>query len=137
MIEYRAGDILAAEADAPPSRRIWRAFIEGYGDGGDAPSKPLEVVSGTMEKVDDLTRDAALRAGFEAPSGLKPLTTVHCTFAKEGIPSEEGLAEAVHAWGARKRAFTQDQIRLAEGVLERKGWLSSSGDPSPRQDGSR
>ena len=32
-------------------------FIEGYGDGGDDPSKPLEIVAGTQQQAIDFLSD--------------------------------------------------------------------------------
>ncbi len=129
-------------------REIEGTFIEGYRGEEDAPGMPLTIVPGAVEKADAvvarasglrerLDRVADLVTGFETPSGLELLATVHDLARKEGIRDEDALIRAVHAWGRRKRAFTPDQIRLASNVLERKGWLPATGEaqstiPEPR-----
>ena len=121
-------------------REVEGTFIEGFGGEEDAPGMPLAIVQGAAEKADAvLVEDAGMRekldrvadlvTGFETPSGLELLATVHYLALKEGIRGEEDLLQAVHAWGQRKRAFTPDQVRLAASVLERKGWLPANGEP--------
>jgi hypothetical protein len=35
----------------------------------------------------------------------------------------EEIAARTYAWNGRKRQFTREQIGLAAGVLEERGWL--------------
>jgi hypothetical protein len=46
---------------------------------------------------------------------------------REKPAGEAELVEAVHAWGDRKRAFSQEQIGLASRVLGTKGWTTNPG----------
>jgi hypothetical protein len=43
-------------------------FVEGYGDGGDDPSKPLEIVTGTQQLAIEFLADH----GIEGACRLKP-----------------------------------------------------------------
>lgn len=109
-------------------------FISGYADGGDNPEKQLELVPGAM---DDATRvldqDADVRSrfdrvtdlveGFETPFGMELLATVHWVASKEHAKTAEEVIARIYAWSDRKRLFSDRQIRIALGVLGRKGWL--------------
>ena len=110
-------------------------FVSGYADGGDSPAKQLEVVPGALEEATKFLeanpeararfeRVADLVQGFETPFGMELLATVHWVATREGITDPDRAVEAVYQWNDRKRAFTQDQIQLAWGVLSAKGWLS-------------
>ncbi len=123
-------------------REIEGVFIEGYDDAGDSPGKPLEVLASATDKARAalaqrantrrrLARVEDLVTGFETPSGLELLATVHWVASREGVVDEDRLAGAVHAWGRRKREFTRDSIRLAHRVLETEGWLPSAGASGP------
>lgn len=107
-------------------------FVSGYGEGGEAPGKELNIVPGAAEDARAflagnadaqarLARVANLVEGFETPFGLELLATVHWLTRHEGVEQPE-LVEAVHAWGAQKQQFTTRQIELAAGVLAAKGW---------------
>ncbi|GIW72678.1 MAG: Appr-1-p processing protein [Planctomycetota bacterium] len=121
-------------------REVEGTFIKGYGGEEESPGMPLEVIPGVEQKAEDvlakdpgirekLERVADLVTGFETPSGLELLATVHYLARKEGIRGEDELVQAVHAWGRGKRAFTPAQVHLAAKVLERKGWLPANGGP--------
>lgn len=110
-------------------------YVAGYADGGDEPTKPLELLPGAVEAGSALLQEdtsayarfdrvAALVEGFETPFGLELLSTVHWVARHEGA---SGTAEAIiqtHAWSERKRRFTSEQITLAYDVLSSKGWLN-------------
>ena len=110
-------------------------YISGYGAGGDAPAKVLELVPGA---VDDARRTleerpqtrkrfervAGLVEGFESPFGLELLTTVHWVATREHPASEDELLEHFYGWADRKRQFSPGQIRLATNVLRGKGWIA-------------
>ena len=111
-------------------------FISGYGDGGDMPDKPLELVPGALEDSSKLlkrsprTRErfdrvADLVAGFESAFGLELLATVHWVLAHDQPASQEALVEQTYAWNNRKRRFSPRQIGLAADVLAGKGWAES------------
>lgn len=113
-------------------------LVSGYGDGGDEPEKPLELLPGSLEEAQTLLdalpdtrarfdKVAKLVEGFESPFGLELLSTVHWVRCHEGARSEEETVERTYAWGERKRQFTPDQIRLATGFLESRGFQAAHG----------
>ncbi len=115
-------------------------LLTGYADGGDAPTKQLELVPGAVadaEKMlesDEATRDrfdrvAALVNGFESPFGLELLATVHWVASREGVASSSEVIRQVYQWGDRKRAFSEGQIALAYDALATSGWLELNPKP--------
>ena len=109
-------------------------FVSGYLDGGDKPTKPLQLVPGTykdatgfLEGRDDVTaafeRVSQLIDGFETPFGMELLATVHWVAARQGATDVEAAVDAVHQWNERKRQFTPRQVRVAWDVLAEQGWL--------------
>jgi O-acetyl-ADP-ribose deacetylase (regulator of RNase III) len=116
-------------------RTIEGHLISGYGDGGDAPTKQLELVPGAVEdavgylKDDTATqqrfeRVADLVDGFESPFGLELLSTVHWVASQHPEMDEQDIAAQVHMWSERKRHISPGQIGLALRVLLDKGWLT-------------
>jgi O-acetyl-ADP-ribose deacetylase (regulator of RNase III) len=112
-------------------------FIAGYGAGGDAPDKTLELVPGAVDEArsslarrpetrERFDRVARLVDGFESAFGLELLATVHWVAAHEGATSEEDAIAKTYAWGERKRQFSKGQIRLARETLSEQGWLGST-----------
>jgi O-acetyl-ADP-ribose deacetylase (regulator of RNase III) len=108
--------------------------LVGYGDGGDAPDKPLELVPGAVQdareflKTDPDTlarfeRVAELLEGFESPFGVELLSTVHWVAAREHAKGDEAIVASVHRWGPRKQMFTPRQIRIAAQRLADTGWI--------------
>jgi hypothetical protein len=69
---------------------------------------------------------ADLVTGFESPSGLELLSTVHWMVEKEKISEKEGMISHIHNWNERKKSFSSRQIDIALNVLSRKGWISYS-----------
>ena len=109
-------------------------FVTGYGDGGEAPDKTLEIMPGAVEGAratldtqpetrERLERVADLVEGFESPFGLELLATVHWLATREGASSDEDAVAQAYEWGPRKRRFVPKQIALARRVLSEKGWL--------------
>ncbi len=126
-------------------RHVLRAveghLITGYADGGDAPSKELELVPGAIDDARTfLEQHPETRArfekvsklvdGFESPFGLELLTTVHWVAREHPNASEAEIIDHTYDWGERKRQFSERQIGLALRVLEEQGWLSISHPPS-------
>jgi O-acetyl-ADP-ribose deacetylase (regulator of RNase III) len=118
--------------------RVEGHLVSGYGDGGDRPDKQIELVPGASRDAERFleqhpttmarfSRVADLVDGFETPFGLELLATVHWVAMREKPAGEAELVEAVHAWGDRKRAFSQEQIGLASRVLGTKGWTTNPG----------
>lgn len=112
-------------------------YVSGFGAGGDAPDKVLELVPGAVadaratvaEHPDSrarLERVAHLVEGFESPFGLELLATVHWIATRDHPATEEDLIARTYAWGERKRQFSEYQIRLARRVLEERGWIASA-----------
>lgn len=111
-------------------------LISGYADGGDAPSKQLNLVPGAEKTAADFLlqqpetrarfdRVAELADGFESPFGLELLSTVHWVIKETSASSLEEVVSSVYAWNAKKRQFTRRQIALAAEVLSQKGWTKS------------
>ena len=119
-------------------RHVLRAvdghLITGYGDGGDAPDKRLELVPGADADAQAFLDDhaetrsrfqevASLVEGFESSFGLELLATVHWVAEENPHSTDDEVVSATYAWGNRKQQFSDRQIRLALGVLRDKGWL--------------
>jgi O-acetyl-ADP-ribose deacetylase (regulator of RNase III) len=120
-------------------RHVLRAveghFVAGYADGGDEPTKPLELLPGAVDAAEPLLQEdsaacarfdrvADLVEGFETPFGLELLSTVYWVIRNEGAGDTAEVITRTHEWNERKRRFSADQIALARGVLTKKGWLT-------------
>jgi hypothetical protein len=111
-------------------------YISGYGQGGDAPDKELQLVPGAAEDADAwlanntetrerFERVSELVKGFESPFGLELLATVHWVLDRETPASADELVRRVYQWAERKRQFMPEQIELAHQVLKNKRWVRS------------
>jgi O-acetyl-ADP-ribose deacetylase (regulator of RNase III) len=109
-------------------------YVSGYGAGGDAPDKTLELVPGAVadawaalgerpESEARFERVARLVEGFESPFGLELLATIHWLGTRESVSGAEALIDRTYAWAEHKRQFSPGQIALAARVLRDKGWL--------------
>jgi O-acetyl-ADP-ribose deacetylase (regulator of RNase III) len=107
-------------------------MITGYGDGGDAPHKPLELLPGAAaqargvleahpETLSRFARVSQLVEGFETAFGMELLATVHWALVHERVPRNE-LVGFVHGWNPRKAMFSADQIAIAANRLSDEGW---------------
>ena len=114
-------------------------FTSGYADGGDAPHKPIELVPGAFEDAAAVLKRSPdsqkrfdrvvdLVDGFESPSGLELLATVHWVMEHEPITSRSEVISLVHEWAPHKRRFSQHQIGVALNVLSEKRWIR---EPEP------
>lgn len=113
-------------------------FILGFGDGEDAPEKPIDLLeSGIMEAEEFLEHHADTKArfdrvanlisGFETPYGMELLATVHWVTTKEGVTNLAGAVEAVHGWSERKRQlFPRRHVELAWKVLHEHDLLPAT-----------
>ncbi len=112
-------------------------LVSGYADGGDAPSKEIELVPGAIHDAEEFlrgkgdtvarfTRVGELVEVFETPFGLELLATVHWVATREGAANSEELVPKVYAWGDRKRRFSRRQINIAYDALREKGWLATA-----------
>jgi O-acetyl-ADP-ribose deacetylase (regulator of RNase III) len=111
-------------------------YVSGFGAGGDAPDKVLQLVPGAVadarasvaahpDSQARFEKVAQLAEGFESPFGLELLATVHWIATREHPTSEDDLIARTYAWAERKRQFSEHQIRLARRVLVERGWLAS------------
>ena len=118
-------------------RAIEGHLIAGYADGGDAPDRQLTLVPGAVQDAsvflnqhartrERFDRVAALVDGFESPSGLELLSTVHWVMRHEGAANLDAVTERVYAWNPRKGQFTRRQIGIAADVLTRQRWMTPS-----------
>jgi len=109
-------------------------YVSGFGTGGEAPDKPLELVPGAArdaramlgkrpETLRRFDRVAKLVDGFESPFGLELLSTVHWVMTREGARTDEEVVARTYEWGERKRQFSERQILLAQEVLRDRGWI--------------
>lgn len=109
-------------------------MLSGYGDGGDVPDKPLELVPGAAddaraflqehsETLARFERVAKLVEGFETPFGIELLSTVHWVITREDARDEDAVVRAVHGWGHQKQSFTLRQIRMTAQRLGETGWV--------------
>ena len=114
-------------------------LLSGYGDGGDAPDKPLELVPGAVEDAKSFLKEhpdtlerfervAKLVEGFETPFGMELLATVHWVAKRGAAIDEAAIVRGVHAWGPNKEAFTERQIHLTTHRLVAGGWLPPLGN---------
>ncbi len=114
--------------------RVEGHFISGYGDGGDAPGRQLEVVPGVAPEAESFLADhpgtaerfrrvTDLVAGFETPFGMELLASTHWIAAHEGAQSPDEVVAAFRAWNERKSMFSEKQVRIAWAALEAGGWL--------------
>ena len=110
-------------------------YVSGYGVGGDAPDKILELVPGAVEKAravldqKDETRQRFERVGqlvegFESYFGLELLSTVHWVMTQEGAASDDEVVTRTYEWGNRKKRFSRRQLLLARDVLAEQGWIT-------------
>ena len=126
-------------------RHVLRAmnshFITGYGEGGDAPQKPVSLLPGAERDArrfltsshatyGRIERIAHLTDGFETPFGLELLTTVHWVAKHEEADTVEKAIAATYDWNEHKRQFSEWQIQLAFDTLSEQGWISTSAGTS-------
>ena len=116
-------------------------YITGYGDGGDNPTKLIQLLPGAAQDAraylasqyptyGRIRRVLGAMEGFESPSGLELLTTVHWVATREGAETPDKAIEMTYAWNERKRQFADYHIRLAYERLSEQGWISTSPDTS-------
>jgi O-acetyl-ADP-ribose deacetylase (regulator of RNase III) len=119
--------------------RMEKHYTQGYGDGKDSPTQPIEVLPGAKKEAerflagDDtirarMNRVAELIEGFEDPYGLELLSSVHWVMHENpgaGANPETAVA-AVHKWNARKRrTLKKEHILAAWQRLRAQNWSES------------
>ena len=121
-------------------RQVEGHLITGYADGGDAPSKPLELIPGAVEDADKFLRSSpdtldrfnrvtSLVGGFESPFGLELLATVHWVATENPKADWEEIIALTYQWNDRKRQFSERQIGIAYRTLQEQGWLDAAAAP--------
>ncbi len=118
--------------------RIEGHFIRGYGDGtGRAESAEIYVLEQGRKAAQEfletqpearqrLERVSNLIYGFETPSGVEMLATVHWVATKHDNPARdsEQAISLVHEWNKRKlHLFKPQHIRKAWQRLQEQNWL--------------
>ena len=118
--------------------RLEQHFMRGYGDGKDAPKRPIELLPGAVEEAnaflkehpDILTRmDRVIELidGYEDSYGLELLSTVHWVMRHDSEARErpQAAVAAVRNWTARKRRnLKPDHLVKAWQRLNKQGWSS-------------
>lgn len=117
--------------------RLESHYTQGYGDGRDSPTKPIELMPGVAEEAesflqgDQLIRQRMERVtdlieGYEDPIGLELLSSVHwvMSYNPEARLSAVAAAHAVQEWNARKRrTLKAEHLIRAWHQLADKGWI--------------
>ena len=109
-------------------------FIIGYGDGGDAPNKPLmpkvemiemaEKMAGSDTSVAErVDRVSDLITRFATPYGMELASTVHWVARHENASTVQEAVHAVYDWNERKRMFAEAHIHRTWDTLHCQGWL--------------
>ena len=112
-------------------------WISGYGDAQDAPEKPIELMPGAAERAEDFLRahpstranvDRVLELidGFEDPTGMELLASVHWVATREGACDAASARSALQAWNELEQRFDAEQVELAWERLAERGWLAVS-----------
>ena len=119
-------------------------FITGYADGGDDPTKTLDLVPGAISDSTAFLNDhletnlrfdrvAELVQGFESSFGLELLATVHWVASQEQYTTDSEIIARTYKWSARKQdLLSERQILLALRTLEDKGWVRKTSAGSVR-----
>ena len=111
-------------------------LLQGYGDGDDAPGKPIELLDGAVNEAASFLRDqpevlarvqrvAELIEGFEDPYGMELLSSVHWVMCRDLAARDdaETAVRAVHAWNDRKRqALKAEHLITAWRRLKQAHW---------------
>ncbi|MFN8525611.1 MAG: macro domain-containing protein [Chloroflexota bacterium] len=117
--------------------RVEGHLVYGYLDGGDEPTKELHIVPGAdaaarafladePESRSRLERVSELVEGFESPSGLELLATVHWVATNEGGTTPDAALAGTHAWNDRKQRFSRRQVTIALDTLAKFGWIHAA-----------
>ena len=119
-------------------RRLEHHYLTGYRDGGDDPYKQIDLVPGAIEDAErfladhPVTRERFERVGqlvdgFESPTGLELLATVHWVMNEHPDAGPDEIVDRTYMWGRHKRRFTRRQIQIAVDRLKEQGWAGEAG----------
>ncbi len=115
-------------------RAIDNHLIAGYSNEVDNPHKQIIIIPGAVkeakqflatnnETARNFERVVRLVEGYETPTGLELLATVHWLAAQENITDIDQLVPAVHNWVPRKKQFIPKQIENALSRLSEHKWI--------------
>ncbi len=117
--------------------RMENHYTQGYGEGSDRPTKPIELLPGAVDEAnaflasdreirERMARVVDLIEGHEDPLGLELLSSVHWVMSRHPEARRDANAAvlAVQRWNARKRrVLKQEQILRAWERLRAKCWV--------------
>jgi O-acetyl-ADP-ribose deacetylase (regulator of RNase III) len=111
-------------------------YITGYTEGAaqtdirlvaDASDSAEAVLAADASSKGHVERVRSLIEGFESPTGLELLTTVHWAAAHEGARTPDEALSVVADWTPRKREVFEDRhVAIAWDQLRSQGWLPGS-----------
>jgi O-acetyl-ADP-ribose deacetylase (regulator of RNase III) len=121
--------------------RLDRHWITGYGEPQDAPDKPIDLMPHAAVRAEEFLRSHPatqnniarvldLIDGFEDPTGMELLASVHWVATRESAIDAASARSRLHSWNERKRRFDPVQVELAWNRLVERGWLSSGASSS-------
>jgi len=110
-------------------------FITGFADAEDRPDVQIELLPDAAEQAEAFLEShretcerfdkvADLIKGFETPSGMELLSTVHWVGTRENARTIDEAVQKTYGWNDRKKMFQEKHIRIVWEVLEEKGWLA-------------
>jgi O-acetyl-ADP-ribose deacetylase (regulator of RNase III) len=116
--------------------RLEKHYTQGYGDGKDVPTRPIELLPGAVEEakaflaqhpdiLKRMNRVVELINGYEDSYGLELLSTIHWVMRDNAEAREKPQAaiEAVRKWTPRKRRnLKPDHLLKAWQRLKEQGW---------------
>lgn len=116
--------------------RLEKHYTQGYGDGKDAPTRPIELLPGAVEEAKGfleqhpdilkrMDRVVELIDGYEDSYGLELLSTVHWVMRHnpEAREKPQAAIEAVRNWNLHKRRnLKPDHLLKAWQRLKEQGW---------------
>jgi O-acetyl-ADP-ribose deacetylase (regulator of RNase III) len=119
--------------------RMEKHYTQGYGDGKDTPTRPMEILPGATEEADKflennelirtrMNRVVKLIEGFEDAYGLELLSSVHWVMKENVVAREnaDAAVKAVHQWNSRKRrTLKKEHIVAAWRRLKEMNWDGS------------
>ncbi len=110
-------------------------FINGYGNGSararitlvaEAVAQAESIIQNIPQAQEHVNTVSHLIEGFDNPSGMELLATVHWVAQEEPSTDDvEILIQRVHAWSPRKKdLFKREYIIKAWERLQREGWFA-------------
>lgn len=109
-------------------------YILGYAEGGDAPRKEISLMPGALEEADaflenkdttlcNMRKVTKLVKGFESAFGLELLASILWIVRNENITNFPDIVKTMYNWNARKRQFSEFQVKKAFEVIQSRGWF--------------